>query len=60
MLVTVAVTVSLFAFFAAALGLSLFFGRKPIAGSCGGLGAELCVVCSPEQKAECTRRPQAR
>jgi hypothetical protein len=56
MLVTLAVTVSLFAFFAAALGLSLFFGRKPIAGSCGGLGAELCVVCSPEQKAECTRR----
>jgi hypothetical protein len=56
MLVTLAVTVSLFAFFAAALGLSLFFGRKPIAGSCGGLGAELCVVCSPEQKAKCTRR----
>jgi hypothetical protein len=56
MLVTLAITISLFAFFAAALGLSLFFGRKPIAGSCGGLGAELCVVCSPEQKAECTRR----
>jgi hypothetical protein len=56
MLVTLAIIIILFAFFAAALGLSLFFGRKPIAGSCGGLGAELCVICSLEQKAECTRR----
>ena len=56
MFVTVAVTVGLFAFFASALGLSLFFGRKPIAGSCGGLGAELCVVCSPEEKARCTKK----
>ena len=56
MLVTIAITAASFLLFVLALGLSTLAGRKPLAGSCGGLGAELCVVCSPEEKAECRKR----
>ena len=57
MIATIAITAAVFLFFAVALGISSLAGRKPIAGSCGGLGAELCVACSPEEKARCRRMP---
>lgn len=57
---TILVAMAAFLLFSLALGLSVFFGRKPIKGSCGGLSAEACAFCSPTEKEECKKKHEQR
>lgn len=53
------VTLAAFGLFIAAMAIGVMFGRRPIQGSCGGLGratGEDCDFCGKKDTEECQRR----